>query len=108
MCCRYVMSDCEGIPLRAAEAFGDKVLPPSPAAIVDHIDHATSNRTHDEIVLRSTFAEHYLFSMTDFQVRHLQELRYDLPWRWQSDSAHFCNFLGTLHVFRVQFVGHVT
>ncbi|BDA46557.1 hypothetical protein COCOBI_09-0090 [Coccomyxa sp. Obi] len=64
----YVMSDCEGLPFRAAEAFGDKVLLPSPAARVDHIDHATSNRTHDELVLRSTFAEHHLFSLTDFQV----------------------------------------
>ncbi len=71
VCCRYVMSDCEGIPFRAAEAFGEKVLQPSPAARVDHIDHFSLNRTHDELVLRSTFAEHYLFTMTDFQVGRL-------------------------------------
>ncbi len=67
---RYVMSDCAGLPFRVAERFGDKVLLPSLDARVEHIDHFTNNRTNDILVLRSTFAEHYLFSMTDFQVNY--------------------------------------
>lgn len=67
---RYVMSDCAGLPFRVAERFGDKVLLPSLDARVEHIDHFTNNRTNDILVLRSTFAEHYLFSMTDFQVKY--------------------------------------
>lgn len=68
------MSDCVGLPLRAAEVFGDKVLRPSLAARVEHIDHFTTNRTNDILVLRTTFAEHFLFAMTDFQVSSLHSL----------------------------------
>ena len=64
-----MISDCAGLVRKVAGKYGDKVLQPSSAARVDHIDHFTDDRNNDVLVLRTTFAEHFLFAMTDFQVK---------------------------------------
>ena len=63
------MSDCAGLVRKVAGRYGDKVLQPNSAARVEHIDHFTNDRNNDVLVLRTTFAEHFLFAMTDFQVK---------------------------------------